>query len=187
MNLWNRVCSKSILVLAALIAFAAVAFGATSLADYHSRIRRAIELLDNSSEKAFETKSKESLKALLPEHETIVNEGEAIEADNKWISDEVAEMSGHITQADKDKAYDILIKKLKLLEADVTKLEQTNTRPDNQDQDKMKEILSRHEFAVKRGESLGTRFLNWLIEKLQKVFSFVPQRGPGFNKVLRVI
>src|SRR5258708_38430849 len=101
MNLANRVCSKSILVLAALIAFAAVAFSAISLADYHSRIRRAIELLDNTSEKAFEAKSKESLKTLLPEHETIVNEGETIETDNQWISEEVAEVSSHITQVDK--------------------------------------------------------------------------------------
>ena len=184
----KRLRLRFILIVAVLIVFATVAFGANTLADYHSRIQRAISLLDGTNERGFIANDRETLKTLLPEHEQVVTEGQAIETDNSWISEDVKELARQSNQAERDKTYDNLIKKLKLLEADVARLEQQQSAVSNtQDQDKMREILSRHEFAVKRGESLMTRFLTWLADWLRRVFSFVPQPGKGFNNVLRVV
>jgi hypothetical protein len=183
----KKIYLRPVLLFAVLIAFSALVFGAATLADYHSRIQRAISLLDTTSEKGFELNNKEALKALLPEHEQIVNEDQVIDIDNGWISDDVKSMIAETTQSDKDKAYDTLINKLKLIEADVAKLTRSPGHSTEQDQNKMREILDRHEFAVKRGESLIQRGLDWLIRNLQKFFTFIPQRGSGFNKVLRVI
>jgi hypothetical protein len=120
----KRLRLRFILIVAVLIVFATVAFGANTLADYHSRIQRAISLLDGTNERGFIANDRETLKTLLPEHEQVVTEGQAIETDNSWISEDVKELARQSNQAERDKTYDNLIKKLKLLEADVARLEQ---------------------------------------------------------------
>jgi hypothetical protein len=158
------------------------------LSEYRARIQRSIELLDSTNEKGFQTRNRDALKELLPERETLVYAGQEVDVDNRWITRDIDHMVKAHDQDDKDKEYDILISKLKLLAAEIDKLQKpAAVAADNQDHSKIEEILSRHEFAVAHSESLMQRLLNWLFEKMRKFFSFVPQPGSAFNSVLRVV
>jgi len=175
------------LVIALVIAFASLVNAATALSDYRSRIQQAIELLKETTQGNFDAYAQHRLLTLLPPKEEVTNEGTDFDVDNSWISSDIDSMSSAKKQADKDKIYDGILNKLKLLASDIDKLQQEPSSTVDRDRAKMNEILNRHEFNVQHGQTFIQRFLTWLLEQFERMFSFLPKRGSNFNKVLRVI
>src|SRR5215831_699669 len=115
-----------------IFCFGRLAMAASSMADYRSRIRRGIEQLSVMDEKTFETRGEAPLRALLPSNEAVISEGETIDIDNEWISVDIKELGSATSQAEKDKIYDKMLGKLKLLASDIDKLSSEQSQPDDQ-------------------------------------------------------
>src|SRR5262249_1601181 len=156
------------LVIALVVAFASGVNAATTLSDYRSRIQQAIFLLKENTQATFDTYYQQKLLTLLPAKEDVVNEGTAIEVDNSWISSDIDAMSNAKTQADKDKIYDGIRNKLKLLANDIDKLQQEQPSAGDQDRAKMQDILRRHEFTIQKGPTLLQRIMSWLATQIEK-------------------
>ncbi|HZS46277.1 MAG TPA: DUF4129 domain-containing protein [Blastocatellia bacterium] len=187
MRLTGKTWFKCGALMVAMLCLGIGAMAATKLSDYRFRIERAIELLRDTPRKNFDSSSQQKLESLLPSNETVVSEDTSIDVDNSWISAEVKVMNDAKSQADKDKAYDGILKRLQIIASDIDKLEQDHNSTADIDKAKMREILNRREFAVQHGESFLQRILSWIAKKIEALFSFLPKRGATFNKVLRFI
>ena len=125
------------LLIALTFCFVTVVRASKTLADYRSRLHQAIQLLDSMDEKQFAAKGRSQLTALLPPQETIVNdENKTVEIDNRWIDEEIKKLDDTKKQVDKDKIYDNILDRIKLISGDADKVANASSSADGQGFDK---------------------------------------------------
>jgi hypothetical protein len=165
----------------ALLLIGAVALRAATLADYASRVSRAITLIE-SVQRAYEHESgrfsPEQLASAnltlvrqhLPEKETVKLAGQTISVDNSWLYPALSEFEKSNNSTERRDVIARIAERLRAIHERLQELEKaTNTAATDKDGEKgrLAEILRRPEYlqTAPEGsalESLLDRFLRWL-------------------------
>jgi Domain of unknown function (DUF4129) len=165
----------------ALLLIGAVALRAATLADYASRVSRAITLIENV-QRAYEHESgrfsPEQIAAAnltlvrqqLPEKETVKLAGQTISVNNSWLYPALSEFEKSNSSSERREVIARIGERLRAIHEHLQELEKaTNTAATDKDGEKgrLAEILRRPEYlrTAPEGsalESLLDRFLRWL-------------------------
>ena len=164
----------------ALLFISAVALRAATLADYSSRVSRAITFID-VVQRSYEHESASSREQLagasltvvrqqLPEKETVKLADQTISVDNSWLYPALSEFEKSTSLAERREVIARIAERLRAIHERLQELEKaTNTVATDKDGEKgrLAEILRRPEYlqTAPEGsalESLLDRFLRWL-------------------------
>lgn len=173
--------STLLLLSIALLLISAVALRAATLADYASRVSRAVTLIDelqsayqnengHSSPKQLADANLILVRQLLPEKETVRLDGQTISVDNSWMYPALSEFEKSNSSSERRDVIARIAERLRAIHEHLQELEKaTNTAATDTDSEKgsLAEILRRAEYlqTAPEGsalESLVDRFLRWL-------------------------
>lgn len=153
---------------------------ALPLSTYHENIKRAIETLepftqidDDADVDDIETQLAESsktIRAILPEHETVEFEGESYNVDNSWLHKSLNELNESANRSNK---LAQILQNLRALEARVADRQRSGRLTDSKEQAKgrLENILKRPEYATgDRGSNALGRLLQDFANWLEKLF-----------------
>jgi len=173
--------STAVLLSITLLLISAVTIHAATLADYASRVSRAITLIDEI-QSAYEQEGGRSSPAQLaganfalvrqhlPEKETVKVDGQTISVDNSWLSAGLSEFEKSNSSTERREVIARIAERLRAIHEHLQEMEKaTNTAATDKDSEKgrLAEILRRPEYlqTAPEGselESLLDRFLRWL-------------------------
>lgn len=153
-----------------------------SLSDYRQHLKRAIQTLEplnqmdddavvDDLDRQFEEASR-TIRAILPEHQTVEFEGEVYNVDNSWLHKSLDELN---QSANRSHKVTEILETLRALEARVADGENPGAISDSKEQAKhrLESILNRPEYATgERGSNalahLLEDFFKWLEKLLPK-------------------
>src|SRR3989440_7052427 len=173
--------STLVLLSMALLLISAVALRAATLADYASRVSRAITLIDDV-QRAYERESGDAspeqlaganltlVRQQLPEKETVKLGGQTISVDNSWLYPALSEFEKSNRSTERRDVIARIAERLRAIHEHLQELEKvTKTAATDKDGEKgrLAEILRRPEYLQTAAEgsaleSLLERFLRWL-------------------------
>lgn len=187
------VALQLLLLLASLV-------NATSLSQYHQRLKQAVTALDTLSQSeedesitAFEARDGETVhrvRDLLPQNESIEHNGVSVPVDNSWLYPELDRYLADKTQARYESLKSIK-ERLQALEDRIAELDAPPTSAAESKDDanrKLKEILSRQEYARNiKQESAITRLIERVLKWLQELMPNAKPVSPGGARVISTI
>lgn len=180
--------TRCLLILSLVLAACATIYAASDIADYHARVDEALSLLEDMDALAFENRGAEQIKKLLPQQEQIIVRGQVIEIDNTWLYDIASQLEKANSPADKEAAFEQIRSRLTALDNHLVELQETEAGPVySTERQKLEAILSRSEFRVKKGETLGEKLRRWIMDLLERLIRWLPTQGTTFNSVLKMI
>ena len=169
---------------------------AIPLSDYHRNIKQAIETLqpltaidEKSGANNIEYQFKESsntIRSILPAHQTVEFEGDSYSVDNSWLHKSLDELD---QSADRTNKLAQIFETLRSLEARVAERQNPARLGESKEQEKrrLENILNRPEYSTgERGSNALARLLQDLANWLEKLF---PKRniGPSRANFISVI
>ena len=153
---------------------------ALPLSSYHQNIKRAIETLepftqidDDADVDDIDTQlaeSSQTIRAILPERESVEFEGESYNVDNSWLHKSLNELNESANRSNK---LSQILQNLRALEARVADRQRSGRLTDSKEQAKgrLENILRRPEYATgDRGSNALARLLQDLANWLEKLF-----------------
>jgi hypothetical protein len=188
---------------ASLLLLLGTAVAATPLSEYHKRVTQAVKALDavaHSSETeseatyyARDVEAVRSVRALLPQKETVEANGASFNVDNSWLHEELDKYAAD-NSAERYSLLKRTTERLKAIEERLTELEKPATGVSGTKEEesrKLAEILRRTEYAHQvKQQSAVTRllddFLKWLRSWLPKPKPISPGRASVFAKIAQV-
>lgn len=190
---------RYVIALQLLLLFASLV-NATSLSQYHQRLKQAVTALDrlsqsdeNESITAFEARDEETVRRvreLLPPNESIERDGVSVPVDNSWLYPELDRYLADKTQT----RYDLLktIKeRLAAIEDRIAELDAPPVAVAASKDDanrKLKDILSRPEYARNvKPESAITRLVERILKWLQELMPNPKPVSPGGARIISTI
>jgi hypothetical protein len=182
------------LALATLLFLFPATVAAIPIAEYQQNIKNAIIALDTLSqsdedestsdyEKRY-NQTLESVRAALPEHQTVESPEGACEVDNSWLHKELKELTEAVDRPEKLKQ---LLESLRAIEARVAEREDAASPAENKGwaKSRLESILARPEYATgARGPNAFTRLLQDLLRWLQNLFPKRSTMDPGRANVI---
>lgn len=187
MKVWRSAACLILLVVATGSVFRA--FGEPSeLPAYLSRVKQAGNLLgaiQNGSR--LTTREADALRDLLPPHEQVVYRGQVYEIDHRWVQDSIRKVQGGSSTHEQQEAFLALKGSISDLAHQLEMAASSQTPFDPNSSRRLEQILSRREFQVKRNETLFERVMEWIMNTLRKLLSYVPQVGSNSERVLKIV
>lgn len=196
----------SLLLSIVLLLMSAVALRAATLADYASRVSRAVVLIDQL-QSAYENESGHSspkqladanlilVRQLLPEKETVKLDGQTISVDNSWIYPALSEFEKSNGSSERRDVIARIAERLRAIHEHLQELEKaTNTAGTDKDGEKgrLAEILRRPEYrqTAPEGsalESLIDRFLRWLNKLIPHPKPIRPGGSAWLSSLIQIV
>lgn len=198
--------STLVLLSIALMLISAVALHAATLADYASRVSRAITLIDEV-QSAYEHESGRSspqqlastnltlVQQQLPEKETVKLNGQTISVDNSWLYTALSEFEKSSNSTERREVIARIAERLRAIKEHLQELEKaTNTAATDKDSEKgrLAEILRRPEYLQTAPESsalenLLDRFLRWLNKLIPHPKPIQPGRSRWISSLAQIV
>lgn len=198
--------STLLLLSIALLLISAVALRAATLADYASRVSRAVALIDEL-QSAYENESGHSspkqladanlilVRQLLPEKETVKLDGQTISVDNSWMYPALSEFEKSNSSSERQDVIARIAERLRAIHEHLQELEKaTNTAGTDKDSEKgrLAEILRRPEYlqTAPEGsalESLIDRFLRWLNKLIPHPKPIRPGGAAWLSRLIQIV
>lgn len=161
---------------------------ATNLPSYAARIAATQrELADIAGGEPLTASQVDSLYRSLPLREQIVHRGQVYNVDHGWLRNMVQTAQHAGTPEERDRALQALRGSLLALQREMETAMHAGSPFDPNLSRRLEEILSRHEFQVKKGETLFERAMNWIANMLRKLLGFIPKAGSNSERVLKVV
>lgn len=196
--------STLVLLSIALLFISAAALRAATLADYSSRVSRAITFIDDvqhaydhesgSSREQLVGASLTVVRQLLAEKETVKLAGQTISVDNSWLYAALSEFEKSTSSTERRDVIARIAERLRAIHEHLQELEKGNTAATDKDGEKGKlaEILRRPEYlqTAPEGsalESLIDRFLRWLNRLIPHPKPIAPGGSPWLSGLVQIV
>lgn len=174
---------------------------ATPIADYHQNLKNAVTALDTlaqsdeeESTNDYETRFNqtiESVRAALPEHQTVESPDGVYEVDNSWLHRDLKELT---EAGDRVEKLRQLLESVRAVEARVAERQNLHSSGESKDQAKtrLESILARPEYVTgARGPNALSRllqdFFRWLRNLFPKPAPMEPGRANFITQIAQVL